>query len=728
MFPSSDPPTGAVARFGTLQGVLRPITLTVLGAMLYLREGWLVGNSGLLGAWLVIGAAYVITGTTALSVSSIATNTRMRAGGAFAIIAGALGLEAGGAIGLPLYLAQSASAAMYLFAFAEGFAVMFPGVPQVLVVLGAFAVVSVVARRSAQLAFSAQTVMAVIVVMALLSAVAGLVGQPLHSPTWFGTEPEADLRGAFSIFFPAATGIMVGVGMSGSLVDPRRSLPRGTLGAWAITLVVYVLGAAWYSMVADPSTLVAHKTVMVDRALFGSLVLLGLLSASSMAALSSLVAAPRLLAAMAAQRVTPMGGWLAGTDASGEPRNATLATLGLVGLFLLSGSLDAIAPLVTTFFILTYLGIHVVVALEQQLALISFRPTFAIHPSVPIVGVVVCILGLLLSSPATGIAGIALVIGIYGWLHRRQLETPWETVRSGLGEALADWAARRVADEERSERAWKPDLLVPVADLQEARELLPLLGALTAQAGSVKLMGTHGGNQLYRGLEQLGHRLRAGGAYTTWTVVDAGPSPASPGADGGAFAHGAGVAMDAMRGAFFPPNLVLMDASRHDSAAMQAVMEHAHARQMGTILHMPHPHGGLGQGREVAVWLSDRSPDWPLRLHNANLDLPVLTGMLLAKARGGRVRLITVVPEDMAAEPARAFMERLCGEGRLPRDTITEVIRSDFLTAVEHCPYADIHLFGLGPEVDAGRLEELRDAAGGAALFLRDSGQESVLA
>ena len=51
--------------FGMFAGVFRPVVLTILGAMLYLREGWLVGNSGLLGALAIIGVAYSITGTTA---------------------------------------------------------------------------------------------------------------------------------------------------------------------------------------------------------------------------------------------------------------------------------------------------------------------------------------------------------------------------------------------------------------------------------------------------------------------------------------------------------------------------------------------------------------------------------------------------------------------------------------------------------------------------------------
>ena len=93
--------------FGTFGGVFTPTLLTILGVIMYLREGWVVGNAGLLGAWLIIVIAYVITTFTSLSMASITTNMRIGAGGAFSIISQSLGLEVGGSIGIPLYLAQA---------------------------------------------------------------------------------------------------------------------------------------------------------------------------------------------------------------------------------------------------------------------------------------------------------------------------------------------------------------------------------------------------------------------------------------------------------------------------------------------------------------------------------------------------------------------------------------------------------------------------------------------
>ena len=106
--------------YNTFEGVFKPTLLTILGAIMYLRLGWVVGNAGLLGGMLVIFAALSITLATGLSLSSIASNTRLEAGGPYAMIAKALGLEVGGAIGIPLFLSQACAVAMYIFGFREG--------------------------------------------------------------------------------------------------------------------------------------------------------------------------------------------------------------------------------------------------------------------------------------------------------------------------------------------------------------------------------------------------------------------------------------------------------------------------------------------------------------------------------------------------------------------------------------------------------------------------------
>ena len=105
---------GTKSKFGTFGGVFTPDVLTILGVIMYLRLGWVVGNAGFLGALAIILLAKIITICTALSMSSITTNIKIGAGGAYSIISKSLGLEAGGSIGIPFYISQTLSAALYI--------------------------------------------------------------------------------------------------------------------------------------------------------------------------------------------------------------------------------------------------------------------------------------------------------------------------------------------------------------------------------------------------------------------------------------------------------------------------------------------------------------------------------------------------------------------------------------------------------------------------------------
>ena len=702
--------------FGTFGGVFRPIVLTILGAMLYLREGWLVGNNGLLGALLVISAAYAITGTTALSLSSIATNVRVAKGGPFAIVSRALGLEAGGAIGVPLYVAQSISSVMYLYAFSEGFDVVFPGYDGRIVAGAGFVVVAVMALVSADLVARAQAVMIGVVLVAMASALLGLPSATLHAPVIVGRFPEIGLLGSFAIFFPAATGIMVGAGMSGELADPRRSLPRGTLMAWAATFAIYVLFAFWYSVVASPEELLTNKTVMVERAAVGQLVLFGLLSSTLMAALSSLVAAPRLLHAMAEYGIVPGSAWLSRTTELGAPRNATIATLGLASLGLLSGSLDAIAPIITSCFLLTYLAVNAVVFLEQQLGMISFRPTWPVPVSVSASGMAFCVLALAFSSPDGGMLEVLAVVGLYLWLLSRRLETPWETVHSGLAMNLAARLALTAARLSKSARSWKPDLMVPVADVETLNLVAPMVSGMISTQGSVKYVALSRDESLALALDQEIDRLRARGRYSSWHLMPADPME-----------MGIRLTMNAMKGTFFASNLVVLT-DRLAATSVQSLRDHGQETGIGTGLLLEGPDGAPRTGKHVNVWLSDRSPSWELSLHLVNTDLPVLMAWLLTKPRQGQIRLYTAIRDPEQAEAARRFLAALIDQGRLPPNTVAHVSTRPFFEALAEAEPADLHLLGLPATIDLDRLREIRDAAGGPCLFLQDSGQESLLA
>ncbi|MEM8558677.1 MAG: amino acid permease [Bacteroidota bacterium] len=732
-------------KFGTFAGVFTPTLLTILGVIMYLRTGWVVGNAGVLGALGIILLSFGITIATGLSMSSITTNIRIGAGGAYSIISQSLGLEVGGSVGIPLYLSQALAVAMYVFGFREGWAYLFPEHPAILVDLGTFGVLFGIAVVSASFAFRVQyVIMAVIagsLVSVALAAVNGSMQYDLAAVGLTGTYPGTPEDGfsgtsfwvVFAVFFPAATGIMAGANMSGDLRDPRRSIPRGTMAAIAVSLVIYLALAYWLARSATPEELLSTYTIMIDRAHWGPAVLAGLLGATFSSALASLVGAPRILQALGDHAVLPRGPWLAARTAKGEPRNALVVTAGIVLAALLLRDLNVIAPLITMFFLITYAMINFVVFVEGQLGLVSFRPRLRIPQLVPLFGLGGCLLAMFVVNPTFALAAVVVVVGVYAFLLRRHLEAPYGDVRSGLFVAVAEWAAKRVADlPTRQERAWKPNVLVPVQDLSALRGSFELLRTLVFPKGSVKLLGLTTGTAdtadatvaepyLDR-LPTLSHAFRRQGVYATWTTLDTDD-----------FAMGVSASLQALRGTFFRPNVLFLRLP-DPALADHAAREHAYARlavearrqRVGTVFYAPHPRAGLGQRQYINVWIHDRSPDWHLSMDIGNLDLSLLLAYKLKRNWNGLIRLITVV-DAAEAERARHFLDRLIDLARLP-DTTPVVGTGAFRDFAQTAPQADLNLLGLMPAPDFDTMRGLVTTLDASCLFIRDSGDENALA
>lgn len=151
--------------FGTFQGVYTPSILTILGVIMYLRFGWVLGNVGLTLTLVIVTMSCAITFFTALSLSALATNMKVGGGGAYYIISRSLGVEAGAAIGVPLYFAQALGVAFYIAGFSEALVSVFPGLDPRWVGVGLLAAITVLSLVSADVALKSQYV-----ILALIAA------------------------------------------------------------------------------------------------------------------------------------------------------------------------------------------------------------------------------------------------------------------------------------------------------------------------------------------------------------------------------------------------------------------------------------------------------------------------------------------------------------------------------------------------------------------------------
>ncbi len=720
-------------KFGTFAGVFTPTLLTILGVIMYLRLGSVVGNAGLLGAWIIVLIAFAITGFTGLSMSSITTNIRIGAGGAYSIISQSLGLEVGGSIGIPLYLAQALAVTMYIFGFREGWQYIFPNHSALVVDLVTFGILFVIAFISAGLAFRIQYIIMAIIIGSLLSIIlAAVTGSMQHPVTWLGDFrgfPETGFRGTdfwvvFALFFPAATGIMAGANMSGDLENPRRSIPIGTLSAIGLSLLVYVGLAYWLARSASMQMLTENYYVMVDRAIWGPAVLGGLLGATFSSGLSSLVGAPRILQALGEHAILPGGRWFAKQTEAGEPRNALWITGVIVLGALMLRDLNAVAPLITMFFLITYAMINVVVLIEQSLGLVSFRPLFHVPRVVPFLGAAGCLFAMFIVNPVFGLIAAGVVIVVYGVLLRRRLIAPFGDVRSGLFVNLAEWAAKKVSGLPASpERAWKPNLLVPVDDTRELRGTFRFIHDITYPKGSVKLIGLASEGEVRRLTERISHlsqSFRDEDVFASWAVLEA---------DG--YRRGVMASMQALGGVFFRPNILFLTLPENTEREEDVGHIFASAREnrLGLLLFADHPKAKLGRQRTINLWVRDQSPDWRLSMELSNLNLAVLTAIKLKRNwHNAQLNLITVVRDADQIANAEEYLNRIVELARIPGDSDVYVVNQDFASYVAEAPHADLNIFGLPSDPDFDFVRHMVDETRAACVFVRDSGDESALA
>lgn len=720
---------GSQQLFGTFGGVFTPTLLTILGVIMYLREGWVVGNAGLLGAWLIILLSFAITGFTGLSLASITTNIRIGAGGAFNIISQSLGLEVGGSIGIPLYLAQTLAVSMYIFGFRAGWQWIFPHHPALLVDLAVFGILFAIAFISAGLAFRIQYLILVVIVLSLISiaaaAVQGSMQQPVQWIGEFSGSPADNFSGIgfwalFAVFFPASTGIMAGANMSGELKNPRKSIPVGTLSAIVLSLFIYLSLAYWLARSATSEELLGNYTIMIDKAAWGPLVLGGLLGATFSSALSSLVGAPRILQALGQHRIVPASGWLTCRTARGEPRNALLLSGAIVLGALMLRNLNVVAPLITLFFLITYAMINIVVLLEQSMQLVSFRPLFRLPRFVSLLGAFGCLLAMIIVNPIFSIVAIVFVLAIHAVLIRRHLEAPFGDVRSGLFVAVAEWAAKKAdALATAHERTWKANLLVPVEDTEAIRQDFDFIRDISYPKGFLKVVGLVGRikeRKLTAELPDLVDRFCEEGVFASWTVISA-----------ASFGDNLRAGIETFGGTFFRPNLLFLQmpksVDREDE--LLQIIKTALENRIGVLLLADPKDSGTKARESIKVWFPDRSPDWELSMDLGNQDLAILLGYKLMRNWEAHISFVAAVENERYAESAREYLKNIAFLSRMPN---AEIIVGDAgpaeISARMSC---DLHIIPMAEKIDLKTLRGIIEDTGTACLFTCDSGEENAL-
>jgi len=458
-------------KFGTFGGVFTPSILTILGVIMYLRLGWVVGEAGLYATLALILVAHIISVSTGLSLSSIATDKKIKTGGIYYMLSRSLGLPMGGSIGITLFFGTALSIALYIVGFAENFLSIqviqdflgMEGTVNDIRIIGTIVIIILVllAYISTSIAIKTQFIILGAIALSLVSILVGVFINPEWQSATPALMPNADspnLIVIFAVFFPAVTGFTAGVAMSGDLKSPKDSIPKGTLLAIAVGLVVYVSLAFLFAFYIDRDLLLSDTNFLQKIAWLSPLVIAGIWGATLSSALGGILGGPRILQAMSADRVTHKF-FAKGVGQSNEPRRALILTFILAEIGILIGQLDVIAGIVSMFYIAAYGFINLAYVLERW-ANSDFRPSMKISIWIGIIGFVASI-GVMLKLDTLGMAlAFGIMFGIYLYLKRKEVQGNMNDVWQSVWTSIIRTSLHRVNQKPLNETNWQPNIIL----------------------------------------------------------------------------------------------------------------------------------------------------------------------------------------------------------------------------------------------------------------------------
>lgn len=466
------------ANFGTAPVFLTAIS-TILGAVMFLRFGYSVGEVGFLGTLLIILIGHLVTIPTAMALAEIATNQKVEGGGEYYIISRSFGLNIGASIGLALYLSQAISVAFYIIAFAESFEAIKPWVAsefgyeiydnRLFSIPALLLLIALMVTKGADLGMKA---LYVVVAILFLSLVFFFLGTTDYATTYDSSQLFASIDSdkgffyVFAIIFPAFTGMTAGVGLSGDLKDPKKSIPLGTLAATIVGMIIYVFIALKLSYSASPEDLTTDQLIMSKIALWGPIIPIGLAAATISSALGSFMVAPRTLQAIGSDDVIPnrkVNGFVSkGTAKNNEPRNATIITSIIALVFVMMGDVNAVAEVISMFFMVTYGSLCLISFMQHFAADPSYRPSFKSKWYLSLLGAILCIYLMFKINAGYAIASILLMVGIYFYItfnneNKKGMASIFQGVIHQFNRNLQVFLQK--SDKESNDDYWRPGVI-----------------------------------------------------------------------------------------------------------------------------------------------------------------------------------------------------------------------------------------------------------------------------
>ncbi|KAG1930719.1 solute carrier family 12 member 2 isoform X1 [Pimephales promelas] len=540
-----------VVKFGWIKGVLVRCMLNIWGVMLFIRMTWIVGQAGIAYSCVIVIMATVVTTITGCSTSAIATNGFVRGGGAYYLISRSLGPEFGGSIGLIFAFANAVAVAMYVVGFAETVvellassgALMFDQINDVRII-GTITVILLLGISVAGMEWEAkaQIFLLVILVTAIFNYFIGsfIRVESKERFGFFGYDTGIfadnfgpDFRGetffsVFSIFFPAATGILAGANISGDLADPQLAIPKGTLLAILITGLVYIGVAisAGACIVRDATGIERNDTltgivnctdaackfgydfnsckqmveggkspckfglhhdfqVMSVVSGFSPLITAGIFSATLSSALASLVSAPKVFQALCKDNIYPgIGVFGKGYGKNNEPLRGYLLTFGIALAFILIAELNVIAPIISNFFLASYALINFSVFHASLANSPGWRPSFKYYNMwASLAGAILCCVVMFIINWWAALLTNVIVLSLYIYVSYKKPDVNWGSSTQALTYHQALTHSLQLCGVADHIKTYRPQCLVMTGAPNSRPAILHLVHAFTKNVG-----------------------------------------------------------------------------------------------------------------------------------------------------------------------------------------------------------------------------------------------------
>uniref|UniRef100_A0A8C5AQM2 Solute carrier family 12 member 9 n=1 Tax=Gadus morhua TaxID=8049 RepID=A0A8C5AQM2_GADMO len=511
---------GMPRKLDTFFGVMVPTVLSMFSIVLFLRTGFIVGHAGLLQGLLMLVVAYTIISLTILSICAISTNGAIKGGGAYYMISRSLGPEFGGSIGLMFFLAKVCACGVYVLGLVEAILNVF-GIEPDAAVLGGVRVLPqgywynvlysavvlllclLVCLVGAHIYARTAFVILLVVNVTLLSILISPLAVPAQDFNITHHGPGNQTRHydvSYTGFNATTLGLMViwtgdltttlasfinlyfipFLLSEGELKTPSASIPKGTILAVVYTFIVYVVLFFLVSSTCERDLLTQDYGFFQRINVWPPFVTIGIYCGALSAAMSSMIGASRILHALAEDQLfgLPLAP-AAIKSSSGNPWVAVMYTWALAQCVVFAGQLNAVAGLVTVFYLLAYAAVDLACLALEWASAPNFRPTFQLFSwHTCLLGIISCLVMMFVINPVYSSASIVVLLLLLLFLHYRSPTSSW----GYISQALIFHQVRKyllMLDVRKDHvKFWRPQVLLMVSNPRSSSQLILFVNQL----------------------------------------------------------------------------------------------------------------------------------------------------------------------------------------------------------------------------------------------------------